>query len=163
LRARDEAIFLYEEKLLMRQTSDKLILAYDDEQYYTIDSLFIIYSDKINLKYLLALLNSKLLNRQYQKLNPEQGRVFAQVKIDYVNELPIVVNEAYVDVMVGLVDKILTLKKQNPKADTSALEKEIDQLVYALYNLTPEEIALVEGSEGLGLSVPCIEANGEAE
>lgn len=161
LRARDEAIFLYEEKLLMRQTSDKLILAYDDEQHYTIDSLFIIYSDKINLKYLLALLNSKLLNRQYQKLNPEQGRVFAQVKIDYVNELPIVVNEAYVDVMVGLVDKILALKKQNSKADTSVLEKEIDQLVYALYNLTPEEIALVEGSEGLGLSVQGIEAEDE--
>ena len=95
LRSRDEAIFLKDEKLLMRQTSDKLILSYDDEQYYTIDSLFIIYrKDKeLNLKYCLALLNSKLLNRQYQKLNPEKGRVFAQVKIDYVNEIPIIKTE----------------------------------------------------------------------
>jgi len=92
LRSRDEAIFLKEEKLLMRQTSDKLILSYDNEKYYTIDSLFILYlkDEGLNIKYCLALLNSKLLNRQYQKLNPETGRVFAQVKIDYVNEIPII-------------------------------------------------------------------------
>ena len=129
----------------MRQTSDKLILSYDDEQHYTIDSLFLIHSEKISLKYLLGLLNSKLLNRQYQKINPEQGRVFAQVKIDYVNELPIILSETQKPITVGLVDQILALKKQNPSADTSALENEIDQLVYALYDLTPEEIAIVEG------------------
>lgn len=91
LRARDEEIFLKDEKLLMRQTSDRLILAYDNDQFYTIDSLFLLYpkTDAINLKYLLSILNSRLLNRQYQKINPEAGRVFAQVKIDYVNELPI--------------------------------------------------------------------------
>ncbi len=93
LRARDESIFLKPEKLLMRQTSDKLILTYDCKEYYTIDSLFILYTkdERIMLKYLLAILNSKLLNRQYQKINPEAGRVFAQVKIDYVNELPIII------------------------------------------------------------------------
>lgn len=91
LRARNEQLFLMPEKLLMRQTSDKLILAYDDEQYYAIDSLFLLKPklETLNIKYILALLNSKLLNYQYQKLNPELGRVFAQVKIDYVNELPI--------------------------------------------------------------------------
>jgi hypothetical protein len=31
-------------------------------------------------------------------------------------------------------------------ADTRALEREIDQQVYSLYGLTPEEIAIVEGS-----------------
>ncbi|MCB9187278.1 MAG: N-6 DNA methylase [Flavobacteriales bacterium] len=110
LRSRDEAIFLKPEKLLMRQTSDRLILTYDNMQYYTIDSLFIIYPilEELNLKYSLALLNSKLLNRQYQKLNPETGRVFAQVKIDYVNELPIVVvDESKQNPFVELVDKQL--------------------------------------------------------
>jgi type I restriction-modification system DNA methylase subunit len=144
LRAREENIFLKEEKLLMRQTSDKLILTYDNLKYYTIDSLFIIFSEKINLKYLLALLNSKLLNRQYQKLNPEQGRVFAQVKIDYVNELPIKICESEIPKFVSIVDQILAAKKQDPAADTSALEKEIDQLVYQLYGLTDEEIRIVE-------------------
>ena len=43
-----------------------------------------------------------------------------------------------------LVTQILTLKKDNPLADTTALEAEIDQLVYSLYGLTEDEIALVE-------------------
>ncbi len=47
---------------------------------------------------------------------------------------------------ISLVDKIVDLKKENPKADTSALEKQIDDLVYKLYNLTPEEIQTIESS-----------------
>ena len=39
--------------------------------------------------------------------------------------------------------KILIAKKSDPKADTTALEKEIDQLVYQLYGLTEEEIKTV--------------------
>ncbi|TXD79485.1 DUF7149 domain-containing protein [Algoriphagus ratkowskyi] len=149
LRARDESIFLKKEKLLMRQTSDKLILTYDDSQFYTIDSLFIIFNDdeKINLKYLLALLNSKLLNRQYQKLNPEKGRVFAQVKIDFVNELPIVVaNIKEQNEISILVEKIIVSKNNDMQSDTIDLENQIDQLVYQLYDLTEEEIEVIENS-----------------
>lgn len=44
------------------------------------------------------------------------------------------------------VEKILAAKRKDGKADTSALEREIDQLVYRLYGLMPEEIAMVEQS-----------------
>ncbi|MDP3028900.1 MAG: hypothetical protein Q8O04_05300 [Deltaproteobacteria bacterium] len=44
------------------------------------------------------------------------------------------------------VDQILTAKQKDPNADTSALEKQIDEMVSALYGLTPEEIAIVEGT-----------------
>jgi hypothetical protein len=44
-----------------------------------------------------------------------------------------------------LVDRILAPKQRDAGADVSALEREIDELVYALYGLTPEEIELVEG------------------
>jgi len=47
---------------------------------------------------------------------------------------------------INLVDEILAAKKANPSADTSALEKQIDDLVYKLYDLTDEEIAIIEGS-----------------
>lgn len=47
--------------------------------------------------------------------------------------------------VVALVDKIIDAKKSNPSADTSALEREIDELVYELYQLSPEEIATIEG------------------
>jgi hypothetical protein len=43
-------------------------------------------------------------------------------------------------------DGILAAKRANPQADMSAWEREIDQLVYQLYDLTPEEIAIVEES-----------------
>ena len=48
--------------------------------------------------------------------------------------------------IVDIVDKILTAKKANPQADTTALEAEIDRLVYELYDLTEEEIQIVEES-----------------
>ena len=45
-----------------------------------------------------------------------------------------------------LVDRILAAKQREAEADTSGAEREIDELVYALYGLTPEEIQLVEGA-----------------
>jgi hypothetical protein len=47
----------------------------------------------------------------------------------------------------SIVDRILAVKQREPEANTSALEAEIDRHVYALYGLTKEEIALVEGSQ----------------
>ena len=46
-----------------------------------------------------------------------------------------------------MVDRILAAKQRDPAADTRALEADIDRLVYALYGLTEEEIAIVEGQE----------------
>jgi adenine-specific DNA-methyltransferase len=46
--------------------------------------------------------------------------------------------------IIALVDQILAAKKADPKADTSALERQIDALVYELYGLTQEGIAVVE-------------------
>ena len=43
-----------------------------------------------------------------------------------------------------LVDRILATKKHDPEADTTVLEREIDSLVYDLYALIPEDVALVE-------------------
>ena len=46
-----------------------------------------------------------------------------------------------------VVDRILAAKRANPQVDTSALEGEIDQMVYELYGLTAAEIAIVEGRD----------------
>ncbi|WP_373478764.1 hypothetical protein, partial [Geminocystis sp.] len=47
--------------------------------------------------------------------------------------------------LIKLVTKILNLKEENPDNDTTELEKEIDLLVYQLYELTEEEINIIEG------------------
>ena len=82
-------------------------------------------------------------------LNNIRSERSMDVNPQYLRQLPI----ANVDMLaqkpfIKLVDKILTAKKSNPQADTTALEAEIDQLVYELYELTEDEIAIVEESVG---------------
>jgi hypothetical protein len=47
----------------------------------------------------------------------------------------------------SVVEVILSAKKENPAADTAALEQQIDRIVYRLYDLTEEEIRIVEGGK----------------
>jgi len=54
-------------------------------------------------------------------------------------------NDSIVKQIEALVDIILAAKKQNPQADTSEWENEIDKLVYRLYDLTEEEVKIIEG------------------
>ena len=134
-------------KILIRQTSDKIRGYYDDEKFYCQNSLFIITSDSIDLKYLLALLNSQLINFYYGIKNPQKGKVFAEIKPSVIKEIPIIldINQSDFRDIKLLVDQILTAKKSDKNADTIALEKEIDKMVYQLYELTEEEITIVEG------------------
>jgi adenine-specific DNA-methyltransferase len=66
---------------------------------------------------------------------------------DYMKQVPIPPFQPAIQDQIGeLVDGILLAKDANPTADVSALEREIDQLVYRLYGLTAEEIAIVEAA-----------------
>lgn len=65
---------------------------------------------------------------------------------NYVKEFPIpVIAESEQAVISNIVDQIPATKKSDPSADTSALEAEIDELVFDLYGLTPEEREIVKG------------------
>jgi type II restriction/modification system DNA methylase subunit YeeA len=55
-----------------------------------------------------------------------------------------ILSSSIVNQIESLVDKILAVKKANPQTDTGAWEKEIDELVYELYELTEEEIKIIE-------------------
>jgi hypothetical protein len=77
------------EKLVMRQTSSDLKVAFDSDRYYPQNSIFIITSKAYNLKYLLCLLNSKLFNFFYTSKNPQNQKVYAEVKPSVIKELPI--------------------------------------------------------------------------
>jgi type II restriction/modification system DNA methylase subunit YeeA len=60
--------------------------------------------------------------------------------------IPKNINENIGISVISKVNEILSLKSQDPKADTLALEQEIDAMVYELYGLNAEEIAIVESS-----------------
>lgn len=155
-RARDENLFQIP-KLLFSQTCDSIITCLDEEvNYYGINSVNIaILKDPFieQRKFFQSILNSKLINFIYRNISQEGGRVLSEVKPQRIRALPIAMqgieNRKPIK---DIVDRILYITKdddylQNPQkqAGVKSLEAEIDQLVYKLYGLTEEEIAIVEG------------------
>jgi len=104
-------------------------------------------NENYNLKYVLGLLNSSLMKWIIYDICPVKMGDARKYGLSYIKKLPIPLgNESLQKNISSIVEKITDIKKENPKADTSSLEKEIDQMVYKLYGLTEEEIAIVEAS-----------------
>lgn len=137
-------------KILIREAGSKIIATFDDCDFYIMSSLYnaISKNETFSLKYLLALIESKLFQFIMNKLTFEKTEgAFTKAKIYHYYELPVKnILPAQQKPIIDLVDSILDAKKKDPSADTSKLEEEIDNLVYELYGLTPEEIAIVKGS-----------------
>lgn len=143
--------FFTSKRILIREiTSDKLQCTYTDEEYYNTPSLINIVDEKgtLELKYCLAILNSSLIGWYHNKVSPKANKgLFPKILINDVRNIPIVENLINKqEPIINNVEQILSLKKDNPEADTSALEREIDFMVYELYGLSEEEIKIVEGS-----------------
>lgn len=214
-RARKREVFEAKEKVLLRQTGSYPICTIDSNQFYTLDTVHNgrIINNEFDIRFLLSILNSALLRYVYKQQINEEGKVFAQVKIIYIQELPVIrANKKTQKPFIDLAERMLTLnqsvsaqsqnfiellksnfifepttklkkwyelefidvltelekggakipakkqtewlelfKQEKKKIKTTQQEiaktdKEIDQLVYKLYNLTAEEIALVENS-----------------
>ena len=80
------------------------------------------------------------------KFLDKQKVTFQKILIANAKKFPIpATTPAQKKPIIDLVDSILAVKKKDSMADTSKLEKEIDNLVYELYGLSPKEIAIVEG------------------
>ena len=142
------------ERLIMRQVlGKKLVCTIIDEKIIIDQSVFISkvkeeYQNKISSKYILALLASKLYVYYFKFSNNEFDALFPKIKIGEFKELPIyLIDSTQQTRFIEIINIVLAVKKQNPQADTSALEKEIDQLVYKLYELTDEEIKIVESAQ----------------
>ncbi|MGJ0378385.1 Eco57I restriction-modification methylase domain-containing protein, partial [Aliarcobacter cryaerophilus] len=212
----NETMYLVDEKLIFRQTSDHLVVAYDNNRNFTMDTTHLLFdkSQTFNHRYLLSVLNSKLLNFLYQIIVPEIGKAFSEVKGVNLKKLPIKEislkgQEPFIqkaDLMLELNKKLQELKQnfinelnlekvstklqkfeeldfddfvkeyakakklkfadkleernfknewqrlfENDKKEVLEIQnqinitdKEIDQMVYKLYDLTSDEIKIVE-------------------
>ena len=142
--------FFSKERILLRETGSFLTAVYlGNETIYSNRSLYsILITDKtLSTKYVLALLNSSLLQWYYSNMFKGDTELFPKIRIAQAKQLPIIkVTAEQQQPIVELIDKILALKQSSPNADITSLENEIDKLVYQLYNLTPEEIAIIEQS-----------------
>lgn len=97
------------------------------------------------MKFLTGVLNSKLVAFWLRHKGKMQGNNY-QVDKEPLQGIPLpLVGLSLQQPIIDLVDKILVAKRQDPQADTSKLEQEIDKTVYALYGLTEDEIKIVEG------------------
>ena len=138
-----------EGKIVYPNMTKFLPFVYDSNGFYTNQKCFIITGGNY-LKYLTGYFNSKVAARWIRENCPElQGGTRELSKIFFENiSIPPVTetNQHLVAQIEGNVDKILDAKDTDPDADVSELENEIDQIVYLLYDLTPEEIAIVEGT-----------------
>jgi adenine-specific DNA-methyltransferase len=143
--ARDEKFFKKTAKILIPRKTLKPVFSYTEQETYVMMSCNVIISNRINQKYLTGLLNSKLIEFWLRNKGKMQGNNFQLDKEPLLNIPIFSPTEIKQKEVQNLVDQILFLKKENPKADTSDLENEIDELVYQLYELTPEEIEVVRG------------------
>ncbi|MFM8008139.1 MAG: TaqI-like C-terminal specificity domain-containing protein, partial [Dolichospermum sp.] len=134
----------YKPKIIWGEISDQPKFACDDSNYYAEATTFLMTGEK--LKYLLAILNSKLSAWYFNQISTTTGMGTNRWKKYKIEMLPIKEPTETEELLLEtIVNQILTAKKSDPKADTTALEAEIDQLVYQLYGLTEEEIQIVEG------------------
>ena len=144
-------IFEASEKLLFRRVSSTLIATYDDEQFFALNTLVVITPKKknINLKYILALFNSKLMNYIYRNKFKSTKTVFSEIQARSVGELPIRESSLSEEIVV-LVNEIIKKKHTDFNADCSELEKKIDDMVYRIYDVSDDQIQIIEDSEGKG-------------
>ncbi len=103
-----------------------------------------------HLRYLLGMLHSKLITFAFKTFyaGGGLGESGYRYKKAFIERLPIPqITEKNQELARKITDgakQILALKEKDPKANTQQLEKEIDALVYQLYNLTDEEIKIIE-------------------
>lgn len=123
----------------------KITACYDNDGIIITNTLMSFsIDDRLSEKFWLAYLNSKFVS--WYAYNFIYARAIRGMDFYnfYIQQVPIPnISKEYQKIFIGLVDQILIQKSQNQ--DTSFLEQQIDNLVYKLYDLTEEEIAIIEG------------------
>ena len=141
-------LFFEGEKILIRQIPSKnsLIASYIPETFVVDQTAYIAKpkEDSVDLLFYLGILNSKLLFWYFQNMNNEFDRLFPKIKVKEFNDLPLPKPQLVNSKISSAVLEILNKISNKNNADTSALEAEIDRLIYELYGLTEEEIQLIE-------------------
>jgi hypothetical protein len=134
-------------KIIYPNMTNSLPFAFDEHNHYLCnDKAFIMTGE--HLKFLVALLNSSLFKFAFKERFPELLGETREVRKVFFEKIPIKkpADSSQEKVFERLVDQVLKRKQADPEVDTSALEQQIDQEVYRLYQLSAEEVRLIEHS-----------------
>ena len=136
-----------QDRIVVRQIGQTPVVGMCEKNILASNTLYSIFTKTTDyhLNYILCLLNSSVIKKYWLAKYSDNKNLFPKIKGYQMKELPIKkISLSEQKPFIDLVDKILSAKKENPSADTSEWEKEIDLLVYGLYGLTEEEIGIIE-------------------
>ena len=147
------------EKIVWQEISERGSYQIDNRKFFVSNTAYIMMGN--NLRYLISALNSRLIDFYFDQITSSLSDKGKRHIKQYVELIPIPSiskdNQQIANRLIALVDQILSITQKegyNPKTDTEdnkkvkELERQIDQMVYKLYDLTPEEIKIVEAQGG---------------
>lgn len=155
---RDGKIFDAPIKIMVRQTGDSIVGTLVEEGFIARNNMHILLpsSAECDLRHILGLMNSRMMDFVYTFMNPEKGEALAEVKKQHVEQLPIKVDKVGTRTIAVLVERMLELNEKKHQenlapAELQRLERQIadtdaqiDNLVYDLYDITAEERKIIE-------------------
>ncbi|MEI6205347.1 MAG: TaqI-like C-terminal specificity domain-containing protein [Desulfuromonadales bacterium] len=138
------------ERIIFREIlGERLVCTIIREDFKIDRSLYIALpktGSPVTVEFTLGLLASKLFSFYFRNASNEFDKLFPKIRVAEFKALPIKLCDKNQQSKIStVVNKILNKKREEPGTKTTGLEAELDSLVYALYGLTDEEIAVVEG------------------
>ncbi len=135
----------FELKLFLRQTGDSIIAAYDSNNLLCLNNLHVgnLINEKFDILYILAVLNSNLINEYYKLTSLETGRALAQLDIETIEEIPIKYTDtksqkfiaAYVLNIISLKNKLKKYDDPKTKEKINKLEELIEKKITEIYGI----------------------------
>ncbi len=151
--ARDEKFFKDGSKIIFSSRTKGRNFTFTNESFYGTRNLFFIKSDRVSLRYITALLNSKLFYFYMSERLKHTGNLL-QIDKNQFMKIPLYI-PTEVKKFEKLVDSICDLKKQN--RETTKLKNKIDKMVYELYGLSDEDVRTIENySQKVHLICSCL-------
>ena len=156
--------FFEAKKIIIRRTGSFVLACLDEYGYHFSNNVFVCLSkqEHLDLRFFLGLMNSSLLTWYYQNVHTQIGSAFPEIKINLINRFPMPQfdltqkpDKTKYDKLVSLVSNMLQFKEREQASTFREreiiqrriveTESTINALVYELYSLTDDEIAIVEG------------------
>lgn len=145
---KNKAIYLKTPKILTKFVSNFIEFALDTEGLFNTNVVYNLHPKPGYEKYIiyfLALGNSKLVNFWFFNTYINDDKLFPHIQKNQLDSIPVIIPED-INVYVSIVNKICSIKNINPNSNTTILEKQIDDLIYKLYDLTDKEILIIENT-----------------
>jgi hypothetical protein len=131
------------EKIVWGLTADKWAYALDAKKHYLPSNAYILTSEKINLKYILGVLNSKVMQFYFSQIGIMTAGGAYTLKYSTIKKFPLTIpSEKIQKEVVEIVDKIIETKKKG--GDVSNYEEKLNNLVYRIYGITDKEKEIIE-------------------